>query len=206
MSEKPIIPVNGFTLRGVFRDPMNGVVLIHYDAPGVGGRFQITTSDYKPVSYSVQIQNAVDMRSPIDGGPLPAGTYRIADTANPAGIYDLGPFTAPPLGAPVPAPVPVCKEMELRGSLSIPRYGDGKYFFASRTDGAAVILPTPMNTAGVSITVMNWSSTEGFAPEEARPFDVYFADKCRIRLMPGEKRTFTSIFTAQRNVLRWAIM
>ena len=83
---------------------------------------------------------------------------------------------------------------------------NGDYFFGTRSENGAVYLPSLPQAApaGISITVMNWSSTEGFGPTDAKPFSVYFNPRTCITLGPGQKRTFTSIYTAQRGILRWA--
>jgi hypothetical protein len=203
---REIIPVSGFTLRSVNRDSANGVVLLHYDAPGVAGRFQITTPDYTPVQpYSITIRNATDARSPIDGGPIPPGTYRIADLNAPNAIHDLGSFNAPVVSPPAPTFAPF-RENEIQTDITIPAYGNLTYFLGSRKENLTVTLPTflPAFGSGITLTIMNWASTEGFAPNEARPFRVAFGSNTTLELKPNEKRSFMSIFTAKTGRLRWA--
>ena len=219
-SLREIVNIDRFMIRSIFRDPVNRIVLIHYDAPGVAGRFQITRPDYVPLPYSISIRNDVSLTSPIDGGPIPPGTYRIADLSDPTKIHDLGLFEAPTINPvpapgpkPVPAPTPAAqyptfKEIEFTKEIRLMNYNGGLYFFASRTTDGCVYLPSfpPKGPAGISITVMNWASTEGFGPEDAKPFNVYFNSRDFITVMPGQKRSFTSIYTAQRGILRWAPM
>jgi hypothetical protein len=216
-SPREIVNIDRFMIRSIFRDPVNRIVLIHYDAPGVAGRFQITRPDYVPLPYSISIRNDVGLTSPIDGGPIPPGTYRIADLSVPSKIHDLGLFQAPafdismstPTPTPAPAPqYPTFKEIEFTNEIRLMNYNGGVYFFASRTTDGCVYLPPfpPKGPAGISITVTNWASTEGFGPQDAKPFNVYFNSRDFITLHPGQKRSFTSIYTAQRGILRWAPM
>jgi hypothetical protein len=208
-SPREIVNINRFIIRSIFRDPVNRIVLIHYDAPGVAGRFQITRPDYVPLPYSISIRNDVGLTSPIDGGAIPPGTYRIADLSVPSKIHDLGLFQAPAFDISMSIPqYPANKEIEFTKEVRLSNYGNSTYFFASRSTDGCVYLPpfSPAGPAGITITIMNWASTEGFGPQDAKPFNVYFNSRDFIALLPGQKRSFTSIYTAQRGILRWAPM